>query len=352
MAFAPQKRFSMKCYWLSLTIMLLMLLGITAAPDLQAAERHEVLVVVGAAGDDSFGKRFLSWATTWRTTSERAKATFHSIGLEAENPDNTDKKALQRAITTAATNGSGPLWIVLIGHGTYDGRSAKFNLRGPDVATDELAEWLNNYPRPVVLLNNAPASAPFLQAISHPGRVIISATKSGSEGNATRFGGFVAEALMNADNNSEADLDHDGQVSVLEIFLSAAHAVEESYKKDGLLATEHPLIDDNGDGKGTRADWFQGVWATKTAADNATPDGIRAHQIHLLPSATEQKMSDNDRKERDVLENELALLRTAKKSLSEADYYHRLEAIMVKLAQVYARSSEVKPLVDESDKIP
>ena len=328
----------MSPYYQSTIITLLTLIGSFTNHHIQAVERHDVLVVVGAAGDELYGKRFLEWANAWRSASERAKATCHIVGLDQLNkPEDTDKDALHRTITTAATTSSGPLWLVLIGHGTYDGRLAKFNLRGPDVAAGELTEWLKDYPRPVVLLNTAPASAPFLQALSHPGRVIITATKSGNEGNATRFGGFVAEALGNAQTNAEADLDHDGQVSVLEIFLSAAHAVELSYKKDGLLATEHPLIDDNGDGRGTRADWFQGVWATKTAADKATVDGIRAHQIHLLPSDAERTLSDADRKERDVLENELALLRAEKKTLSEEDYYRRLEIIMVKLAGVYGR---------------
>jgi hypothetical protein len=165
--------------------------------------------------------------------------------------------------------------------------------------------------------------------------VIITATKSGNETNATRFGGFFAEALGKTEANLNADLDHDGQVSVLELFLNAAHAVDESYKKDGLLATEHALIDDNGDGRGTRGDWFQGVWAVKTAADGATADGIRAHQIHLLPNDAERNMTAEQRQERDRLESELAVLRMEKKQLTEDEYYRRLEEIMVRLARVY-----------------
>ena len=153
-----------------------------------------------------------------------------------------------------------------------------------------------------------------------------------------QFGGFLAEALGKTESNVNADLDHDGQVSVLELFLNAGHAVDESYKKDGLLATEHALIDDNGDGRGTRADWFKGVWAVKIAADGATADGIRAHQIHLLPSDAERNMTAEQRQERDGLESELAVLRTEKMKLSEDEYYRRLEEIMLNLARVYGKS--------------
>ena len=318
-------------------LVVVVLVVLMAAPWLPAVEQQDVIVVVGASGEPEYATRFQAWTAAWRQAGERAQATVHLIGGEAaDQAEDADKQALQRAIVAAASPGSAPLWIVLIGHGTYDGRTAKFNLRGADVAAPELAGWLDGCGRPVVLLNTAPASAPFLLAVSRPGRVVISATKSGRENNATRFGGFVAEALGKA----EADIDQDGQVSVLEVFLHAARAVEASYKQDGLIVTEHPLLDDNGDGRGTRADWFQGVWATKAAADGATVDGIRAHQIHLVPSETERQLSNDDRTVRDQLEQDLATLRTQRKTLNDDEYYRQLESIMRKLSAIYQRAVE------------
>jgi hypothetical protein len=320
--------------WPLLLLLMAMMVG-----HVQAVERQDVLVVVGAPGDAEYTKRFQAWADTWRLASERAQATCQVIGLDhPEIPDHADKDALRTTIAAIGKNGTAPLWLVLIGHGTFDGRAAKFNLRGPDVAAEELATWLDGCTRPVVLLNTAPASAPFLIAVSRPGRVVITATKSGKEEQATRFGGFVAEAL----GKPEADFDQDGQVSVLEVFLSAARAVDASYKQDGLIATEHPLLDDNGDGRGTRADWFQGVWAVKTAADGATVDGIRAHQIHLVSSDAERQLSNEDRVARDQLEQDLATLRVQRKTLSEDDYYRQLEGIMRKLSAIYQRAGENK----------
>ena len=151
------------------------------------------------------------------------------------------------------------MWLVLIGHGTFDGKEARFNLRGPDVSADELALWLKPFRRPLAVIDTASCSAPFLNLLSATNRVIITATRSGNEQNFTRFGQYLAQALT----DPEANLDKDGQVSLLEAFLTASHQAAEFYKLQGRLVTEHALLDDNGDGLGTPADWFRGLRAIK-----------------------------------------------------------------------------------------
>ena len=191
-----------------------------------------------------------------------------------------------------------PLWIVLIGHGTFDGREAKFNLRGPDVTDLELAEWLAPIKRPVVVLDCTSASGPFLNRLSGENRVVVTATKSGHELNFARFGQYLAEAIA----DPRADLDKDGQVSLLEAFLTASSRVDEYYRTHSQLATEHALLDDNGDKLGTPADWFRGVRATRRAKDGAALDGLRAHQLHLIPSDRERDIPPAVRQRRDQLE--------------------------------------------------
>src|SRR4029450_8981839 len=122
------------------------------------------------------------------------------------------------------------------------------------------------------------------------------------ENNFARFGGFLAASL----NEPAADLDQDGQTSLLEAFLRASHLTREFYATEGRLATEHALIDDNGDGLGTPADWFRGVRAVKTAANSAGVDGLRAHQIHLVRSEQERNLSPAVRAKRDELEVAIA----------------------------------------------
>jgi hypothetical protein len=226
---------------------------------------------------------------------------------------------------------AGELWIAFIGHGTYDGHSAKFNLRGPDISAADLATVLKPCQRPLAVIDCASASGPFINSLSSTNRVIITATRSGSEVNATRFGGYLAKAIA----DPAADLDKDGQASLLEAFLLASRQTQQFYKEAGRLATEHALLDDNGDSLGTPADWFSGVRATKTATNGKSVDGVRAQQLMLVRSETEQELSPDVRARRDELEKKLSELRTRKSGMKENDYYKQLEGILVEIARLY-----------------
>jgi len=257
-----------------------------------------------------------------------------AVGLDDDaGKSTTDRDRLRTSLAeqASATPSREPLWIVLIGHGTFDGKEAKFNLRGPDVSDVELAQWLAAIRRPLVVVNCTSASGPFLSRLSGPNRVVVTATRSGDEQNLAHFGGYLAESIT----DERADLDKDGQVSLLEAFLSASGRTAEWYRSKSRLATEHALIDDNGDRLGTQADWFRGVRAVRRAKDGASPDGLRAHQIHLLPSDGERALAPEVRARRDELERSIADLRDRKPRLVDDDYYTRLEALMTDLAKLY-----------------
>lgn len=296
-----------------------------------AAERPRVIVVVGAPGTPDYAVHFRSWADRWQAAAVKASAESVRIGLDDGKETTSDRDRLRAALAEKSAPSAEPLWLVLIGHGTYDGREAKFNLRGPDVSESELAEWLAPLKRPVAVLDCTSASGPFLNRLSGANRAIITATRSGNEQNYARFGQYLAETIA----DPRADLDKDGQVSLLEAFLTASKQVAEYYKSKSQLATEHPLLDDNGDKLGTPPDWFQGIRATKRAKDGAPLDGIRAHQLHLVLSDREQKLPAAVRQERDRLERAIAALRDEKSKLSEDAYYSRLEPLMVELARLY-----------------
>jgi hypothetical protein len=122
---------------------------------------------------------------------------------------------------------------------------------------------------------------------------------------------------------------------LLEAYLLASRQVEQFYKEAGRLTTEHPLLDDNGDGLGTPAEWFQGVRAVKTAAHGKSVDGVRAHQFILVRSAVERDMSPDIRARRDELEQKLSDLRSHKGAMREDDYYAQLERIVAEIARLY-----------------
>jgi len=292
--------------------------------------RPTVIMVAGAAGATEFQSDLNQQTESWAKVSETAGASYIQIGTGAPG-ETTDYVRLKQALEAEPKEGVDEIWLVLAGHGTFDGTEAKLNLRGPDVSATELAEWLKPFQRPIAIIDTTSASAPFLARLAAPGRVIITSTRSGYEQNYSRFGKFLAEALP----DMKSDLDKDGQISLLEAFLSASHRTAEFYKSEGRLATEHSLIDDNGDGLGTPSDWFRGVRAVRKAEDNAPLDGIRAHQFHLVFSEAEQQLAAEVRARRDAIELELEALRDRKSAMSEDAYYLELEARLLKLAALY-----------------
>jgi len=296
----------------------------------ETEDRPCLLIVVGASGAPEYKAEFARWADLWQAAGHKAGAVSIRIG-STEEAGVTDRERLRSTLVAKSAASKEPLWIVLIGHGTYDGREAKLNLRGPDVTDLEFSEWLAPLKRQVVILNCTSASGPFINRLSGDNRIVVTATKSGHELNFARFGQYLAEAIA----DQRADLDKDGQVSLLEAFLTASRGVDEYYRSHSQLATEHALLDDNGDRLGTPATWFRGVRATQRAKDGAQLDGLRAHQLHLIPSDRERDMPVELRQRRNQLELSIAALRDQKGKLKEDEYYERLEKLMVELARVY-----------------
>ena len=292
--------------------------------------RPVVIVAVGAAGTDAYGEQFASWAARWDEVARRGGAQVQTIG-RGEAGEATDREQLQRAIEEASRSSPPAIWLVLIGHGTYDGKTARFNLRGPDIAPADLREWLADSTCPVAIINGTSSSGPFLAELSGPRRVVITATKSGHEYNFAHFGDYLSAAI----GDSAADLDKDEQTSLLEAYLLAGAKVREFYASEARLETEHALLDDNGDKLGTPADWFRGVKPVKAAKDGASLDGTLAAQLVLVRSGREEELSAEARNRRDELEAQLAELRAKKPELAEDEYLALLEPVLAEIARLY-----------------
>ena len=293
-----------------------------------------IVLVVGASGTPEYGEAFATWAERWEAAAARGGASVIRIGPGA-TPDEsaeTDRGRLEGVLAAQPPAGDAPLWFVFLGHGTYDGQHARLNLRGPDVAAGELAEWLAPVERPTAVVVCAAASGPFVNELSRRGRTVVTATKSGQQYSFSRFGDYLSQAL----GSPQADLDRDAQVSLHEAFLYASAGVEAFYANESRLATEHALLDDNGDGLGTPARWFRGVRSTRKPEGDRLADGVLAHRLHLIESANERALPLEMRRERDDLERRIEKLRLQKEDLPESDYYRRLEELMLRLARLYA----------------
>jgi len=313
-------------------------------PKEQAADdgRTSLILVVGASGDESYANIFAEEAAIWRATAAASDVRFTIIGdsdAEKKTIDaagDSDKERLKKLLETEAAAAGGEqaqaahLWIIFIGHGTFDGRTAAFNLRGPDVSSEELAEWLKECRRPMVVVNTTAASAPFLTALSAPGRAVVTATKTGQERSYARFGRYFAKRVADL----AADLDKDERASLLEAYLAAARDTAEFYKSEGRIATEHPLLDDDGDGKGVRVDFFERDKLVKRPAGEKSVDGEASRKFYLKPSTVEARLSPAQVSERDRLETELAALRSRKAETAETEYFAELERLLLKLARL------------------
>lgn len=327
-----------------------------------------VIVVRGAPGSDEYAKQFATWAERWKAAAERGGAKLVEIGVTAadaqaskSNPEGSsttaavetppeDRTLLREAIAqvakeadTEAESKFGDLWLVLIGHGTFDGKKAKFNLRGTDVTADDLAEWLKPVKTRTAIINCASSSGPFINRLSGANRVIVTATKSGYEQNFARFGDYLSAAI----GDDGIDLDKDEQTSLLEAYLAASARTEEFYKQESRLATEHALVDDNGDGLGTPADWFRGWRSVRAAKAGAAPDGPLAGRFVLVRRGSDATLPAEVRSRRDVIERQIAQLRSEKANLDELEYFARLEAMLIELAECYEEPADAG--VNEED---
>ncbi len=317
----------------------LAVIGPLLGPQISAAQEAHLAVIVGIGGDAKHRDRFHEWAVQLVDNAiERAglpAANVHYLGEKPDrDTDRIDARSTRENVeatldeVAAAARPNDKVFIVLIGHGTSNGGDARFNLPGPDLAAADFATLLVRFPtQRVVFANLATASGEFVTALSGPRRTIITATKTGRERNDAIFGGFFTEAFG---GESEPDLDKDGHVSMLEAYTYARRQVAQTYENDGLLLTEHALLDDNGDGEGSHE------------PDPETADGAVARTLFLAPRASEAAAgvaSDASPElqalytERQVLEERIDVLRASKPDRDPARYSEELEALIIELAR-------------------
>jgi hypothetical protein len=313
-------------------------------PDARAQEvsagppPRRICIVLGAAGEPQYGERFQAWGERWREGTSDWDQLFldgtagapSSAQTSPESPEERSVDHRSRILqwVDEASPEAAENWLVLIGHGTHDQQNTHFNLQGPDLSAEELAKGMANRSGRWIIAICASSSAPFLKALSGPDRIVITATKSGSEQNFSRFGEYLSQAILDA----SADLDHDANVSVLEAFLAASQSVAKYYTEQGLLPTEQALIDDNGDGRGTPAVFYRGVRAIKAPAEGATLDGALARRVSLRPNLALSSLTPEAWLEMESLERELEKLRENKNNLTSEEYFEALERLFLRIA--------------------
>ncbi|MEM9646749.1 MAG: hypothetical protein AAF989_17285, partial [Planctomycetota bacterium] len=181
-------------------------------------------------------------------------------------------------------------------------------------------------------------------------RIIVTATKSGEERDFARFGGYLAAAIGDAG----ADLDHDDEVSILEAFLKASAETDRFYLDNNRIASEQALLDDNGDGLGTPAKYFDGLRVADAAIDadsGRDPDGRIAWRFTLIPSETSGNWSSEQLTQREQIETKIETLRQNKDDIPEAEYWDQLKGLLLEQAGLYQKAGHLgsRPRREDSD---
>ena len=286
-----------------------------------------VVIISGASGEPAYAKQFQQWTSSLNSAlTEHFGFPKNRVKLLTEKPTDTSATAtadeVKKVFTSLRTelNTESVLFVFLIGHGSFD-KEAKFNLVGPDLSANDYNNLLAALPaQRVVIFNMASASGEFIKPLAAKGRVIVTATRSGQENNAVRFMEYFLSALKATD----ADADQDGHISVLEAFNYANRLTAEFYTRAGRLATEHALLEDNGDGVGhTKMEGGDGFLARATYLDSLTV-------AQAANNANVAKLM----RDRTRLEGEIAELIARKSSMVAADYEKELERLFIELAKV------------------
>ncbi len=293
------------------------------------AQTTHLALIVGLAGEPEHAETFQRWATTLVDAAGRLGVAPEKVMYLAEKADakqvtgRSTKEQITKAFEKLAAEAAEDdvVFIVLIGHGTFDGKIAKFNLPGPDMTPADFDPLLKRIKsRHVVFVNTASASGPFMETLAAPGRTVVTATRSGREQFATLFGGYFVDALA----GSEADADRNRAVSVLEAFTWAKREVAAAYERERIMRTENALLNDSG-GEGVvdpKPDGPQGKTASVLALG-------RADANDPLPTDPKLRALYQERRE---LERRVEALRLMKGAMPADRYASELEKLVTEIA--------------------
>ncbi len=299
-----------------------------AAPRMPADRNKFAVIITGISGEEAYANQFNEWTSKLRSTLiESLGFAEEQVTVLREKPEGkelrADADAVRQTFTSLrnVTKPENQVCVFFIGHGSFIDKVAKFNLVGADLSADDYGKLIKSLPaKQVVVVNMASASGEFIKPLSGNGRIIITATRSGMEQNATHFGDPFIDAL----GNPEADADKNGRISILEAFNYATKMTNDHYEQEGKLVTEHALLDDNGDGVGHQKPEAGDGALSRTTYFDSLPQQQAGGDAELAKLFSERMR----------LEGEVEKLKARKDQMRVEDYEASLEKILVELARV------------------
>ena len=284
------------------------------------------VIISGSGGEDAYSERFDDWGQRLRRVLiDRCDHPAANVQLVNETGDNADGVSSIAGIRNAMhelskrVTPSDDVFIFLIGHGSYRRQVGKLNIPGADLTIEVLDGFLRSISaRRIIVVNGASMSAPFVNALSRDGRIICASTRSTEQRNATQFMRFFVQAL----EDGSADQNRDDRISFLEICTQASSLTDAWFLGEGLIATENAILDDNGDGLGTRL------------SDIDAGDGMLADRCFLLNFRIPKGASPTLVAAYGKAIDEVQALVKKKATMDSAAYYKLLERELVKAAKL------------------
>lgn len=292
----------------------------------QAGDRYAV-IVEGVSGDESYAKLYRGWVDRIsQVLRQKAGMDAAHLTLIVETPGAGEQKSTADVVKATFAKlakdvkADDQLFVMLIGHGGSTGGDPKFNLVGPDLTTQDWADLLKPIAGHIAFVDTSSASYGFLQALSAPGRVVMTATNS----NAQVYDTVFADGFIAAFSTSDSDADKDGRISLMEAFTYAQRKVGEHFQQAGTMATEHAVFDDTGKGAASDAASANGAGAVAS---------LMFLDVAAKPTSSDpavQSLIDQQQK----LTQQVDDLRRKRPSMTPQAFDEQFEPLIIQLATV------------------
>lgn len=285
------------------------LLGLLLLLPLCATAEQYITIIQGLDGNAEYGKQFTA-------QSEKLLAAASSVTgkdqVKLLNGDAATRDQVQAHFDSLAKamKPADRLTVYLVGHGSYDGFEYKFNIPGPDLTGDDLANMLGAQPaKQQIIVNLGSSSGATQTLLKADNRTVVTATRNGEERLATRFGSYFASAL----EDSAADINKNEAVSLQEAFDYAGRMVKDYFESQGQLASEHAVME------GGQAAQLVLARMGKRPATGADPELVQLIQ------------------QREQLDISIEQLQLRKAEMAPEQYMNELQQLMIDLSVVQDR---------------
>jgi len=279
-------------------LLVLLLLPLSVSAELY------IMIIQGLAGSPAYEQQFNEQVARLESAAETVtdRDRIRVISGPAATRDNLLSHFDQLA---GVLDSADRVAVFMVGHGSYDGYEYKFMIPGPDITDDDLVDIMDALPATTQLLvNTGSASGALLEPLRADGRILITATRSGNERLATRFGIYFADAF----SDPAADINKNNAISAREAFDYAERQVRDYFEYQGQLATEHPVL-----------------------------EGDLAAQFVLARSGSVQPQLDDPQmagllRERDEIDRRIEDLQFRRNDMDTEDYLDQLQGLMIELS--------------------